>query len=223
MLRFLYLTKRSGPLSFLGLVILQWIALSNSVHANALPMTVTQDDNRVLIVYLTRTQNTAAVANFIQQRVGGKLVEITLITPYPEDYAKTVEQVRQENASGFLPPLATQIDYIEDYQSIFVGFPTWGMELPPPIKSFIVNNDLSGKRIIPFNTNAGYGVGSSIKTLTRLCEGCLIEEVFSVRGGEERQGIKLAIAGQRKQEVIKQLDKWLQKVWINKTNSTGNN
>ena len=78
MLRFLYLTKRSGPLSFLGLVILQWIALSNSVHANALPMTVTQDDNRVLIVYLTRTQNTAAVANLIQQKVGGKLVEITL-------------------------------------------------------------------------------------------------------------------------------------------------
>lgn len=89
------------------------------------------------IVYLSRTKNTEVLAEIIHGGVGGTLVEIELKNPYPENYRAIVEQVAQENESGFLPPLKTKIDRIEKYDIIFVGFPTWGMQLPPPVKSFL--------------------------------------------------------------------------------------
>ncbi|HEU4859850.1 MAG TPA: flavodoxin, partial [Chitinophagaceae bacterium] len=111
-------------------------------------------------MYLSRTNNTKAIAEIIQRNVGGELVAIELEKPYPENYQATVQQVVNENETGYLPPLKTKIDSIQNYDVIFVGFPTWGMKMPPPIKTFLHLDDLKGKTIIPFNTNAGYGVGS---------------------------------------------------------------
>jgi len=53
---------------------------------------------------------------------------------------------------------------------VFVGFSAWGMKLPPPMKSFLKQYGLSGKTVIPFNTNAGYGVGDSFHTVKELCK-----------------------------------------------------
>ena len=58
---------------------------------------------------------------------------------------------------------------IEQYGIVFLGFPTWGMQLPPPMKSFLRQYSLRGKTVIPFNTNAGYGEGSSFRTVRELC------------------------------------------------------
>lgn len=115
-----------------------------------------QESDSTLIVYLSRTNNTKAVAEMIHNEVGGDLVGVELENPYPEDYDAIVKQVAEENASGLLPPLKTNVDMAQ-YDTIFFGFPTWGMQLPPPMKSFLNENDLKGKIIIPFNTNAGYG------------------------------------------------------------------
>ena len=61
-----------------------------------------------LIVYLSRSHNTEAVAKIIQSETGGDLVAIELQTPYPADYRATVEQVQRENERGYLPPLKTR-------------------------------------------------------------------------------------------------------------------
>src|SRR5688572_8443820 len=71
--------------------------------------------NNVLIVYLSRTNNTKAVAEFVHQRIGGTIVAIDLQRPYPADYEAIVQQVARENATGYLPPLNTNIDRIEQY------------------------------------------------------------------------------------------------------------
>src|SRR5512135_1847549 len=89
---------------------------------------------KILIVYLSRTNNTKAVAEIIHNIVGGTLIALELNNPYPENYRATVAQVANENETGFLPPLKTVIDSIEKYDIVFVGFPTWGMQLPPPMK-----------------------------------------------------------------------------------------
>src|SRR5690349_20588800 len=121
--------------------------------------------SKALIVYLSRTANTKAIAEIIHQNVGGKLVALELEKPYLENYQAIVAQVVKENETGFLPPLKTRIDSLQNYDVVFVGFPTWGMKLPPPIKSFLRQYDLNGKRVVPFNTNAGYGIGSSFATV----------------------------------------------------------
>lgn len=166
----------------------------------------------VLIVYLTRTGNTKAVAEIIREELGGKMVSIELETPYPENYDKIVSQVDRENETGYLPPLKTNVEDIQGYDAVFLGFPTWDMQLPPPMKSFLHDHDLSGRTVIPFNTNGGYGVGSSFRTVDDLCPDSQILDGFSTRGGLERDGIYLAIKGKRREEVHAEVTDWLERI-----------
>src|SRR5690606_3095535 len=167
-----------------------------------------------LILYLTRTRNTRAVAEILHQEVGGTVVEVEPATPYPEDYDAIVAQVDEENESGYAPPLESNIENVQDYDTVFFGFPTWDMQLPPPMKSFLNKHDLSGKTIIPFNTNGGYGAGSSFQTVAHLCPDSRILEGFSTRGGLERDGIYLAIKGERREEVHAEVGDWLQRIQV---------
>jgi flavodoxin len=172
----------------------------------------TVDPNKVLIVYLSRTNNTKAIAEIIHKNIRGRLVALELVNPYPKDYRTIVEQVANENARGYLPPLKTRIEDIEKYNIVFVGFPTWGMQLPPPMKSFLTQYDLSGKTIVPFNTNAGYGTGSSFQTVKDLCPNSTIVEGFSTKGGVERDGIYFVMEGEKEKQAQAQVKKWLQKI-----------
>ena len=167
---------------------------------------------KTLIVVLSRTNNTKAVAEMIRRKVGGTLVALELEKPYPADYRQTVDQVVRENETGYLPPLKTKIDRIEQYDTIFVGFPTWGMQLPPPMKSFLRAYNLKGKTVVPFNTNAGYGEGSSFETVRKLCSNSTVLEGFSARGGIERDGQLLAIKDARAKSVEKEVERWLKRI-----------
>ena len=167
---------------------------------------------RILIAYLSRTNNTKAIAEIIQQYVGGSLVAIELIKPYPEDYKTIVDQVAKENETGYLPPLKTKIEDIRQYDFVFVGFPTWGMQLPPPVKSFLSQYDLSGKTIVPFNNHAGYGVGSAFDTVKKLCSKSKILEGFSIKGGIERDGILFVMEGEKEKQARDEVKKWLKKI-----------
>lgn len=167
------------------------------------------NNKKVLIVYLSRTKNTKAVAEIIHKKISSDLVELELQTLYPADYQTTVDQVVSENARGFLPPLKTKIDSMEKYDIIFIGFPTWGMQLPPPMKSFLNQYDLGGKTVIPFNTNAGYGIGSSLETVKQLCPDSKVLNGFSTKGGIERNGVLYVMEGDREVQVKEEIHKWL--------------
>ncbi|MGK7371685.1 MAG: flavodoxin, partial [Candidatus Halalkalibacterium sp. M3_1C_030] len=78
------------------------------------------------------------------------------------------------------------------------------------MKSFLSEYDLSGKTVVPFNTNGGYGIGSSFRQVKDLCTDCNILEGFSTKGGLERDGIYLAIKGDRREEVRTAVAEWLQ-------------
>ena len=187
------------------------------VHAG---LDTTTDSGKVLIVYLSRTNNTKAIAEIIHKNVGGSIVALELITPYPENYKALVQQVVRENESGYLPPLKTKIDNIQQYDIVFVGFPTWGMKLPPPMKSFLDQYHLSGKTVIPFNTNGGYGIGSSFQSVRDMCPNNKILEGFSMEGGQEINGKLLVIKDEKSEEAEAEVKKWLQKIDIK---ITGNN
>ena len=182
---------------------------AQQISANNKPL---PSERKILIVYLSRTNNTKAIAEFIHQRIGGTMVALELETPYPADYNATVQQVARQNETGYLPPLKTKIDRIEQHDFVFLGFPTWGMRLPPPIKSFLRQYSLTGKTVIPFNTNAGYGEGSSFQTIRELCPQSTVLEGFVIRGGLERDGQYLVIKEARADEARKEVEIWLRKI-----------
>ena len=171
---------------------------------------------KILIVYLSRTNNTKAIAEIIQKNVGGTLVSLELEKPYPENYQQTVQQVVKENETSYLPPLKTKIDSIEKYDVVFLGFPTWDMKMPPPMKSFLHQYNLSGKTVIPFNTNAGYGVGSGFQTIKELCPHSKVLEGFEIKAGAERDGQYLVIKDEKAKEAEAKVKKWLEKIKLTK-------
>lgn len=167
----------------------------------------------VLIVYLSRTNNIKAVAEMIQEQVGGRLVALELKNPYPQDYKAIVQQVAEENQSGFLPALKTEIE-VAKYDTIFLGFPTWGMQLPPPMKSFLNQYNFKGKTLVPFNTNAGYGVGTAFKTIIESCPNSTVLQGLSLKGGIERDGIYFVMQGKKEKEARIAVLQWLSKLGI---------
>ena len=187
---------------------------SQTKDVNIKADTTTLDPAKVLIVYLSRTNNTKTIAEIIHRNVGGTLVALELEKPYPENYMAMVQQVVRENETGYLPPLKTKIDSIQNYDVVFVGFPTWGMKLPPPMKSFLKQYDLSGKTIVPFNTNDGYGIGSSFETVKELCPKSKMLEGFTIRGGVGRDGQALLIKDEKRKEAETEVKKWLQKIKV---------
>lgn len=163
-------------------------ALSLAGPASA---TAASGDKRIsgsssLVAYFSRSGNTRVVAGMIQRTLGADLFEIRPVTPYPEDYAATVAQATRERERGDLPALAGRVEHLSAYDTIFLGFPVWGMTLPAVLRSFLRNHDLAGKTLIPFITHGDYGVGDSLSTLTRLASRATMGRAFVLQCDQER-------------------------------------
>ena len=87
------------------------------------------------------------------------------------------------------------------------------------MKSFLHQYDLSGKIVIPFNTNDGYGIGSSFETVKELCPNSTVYEGFSMKAGLDKNGQAFLSKGENKQEAETQVKKWLKKIGIIKNGS----
>jgi flavodoxin len=143
--------------------------------------------SRVLVAYLSRSGNTRLIARQISRAVSGELFEIETAQAYPDDYEEMVAQAQREKEAGFEPQLRTNVANIAGYQTIYLGFPIWGMTAPSPVRSFLSSHDLSGKTIVPFITHGGYGQGDSIEIVRRHAPGSEIAGAFVLERPTERQ------------------------------------
>ncbi|AQP78226.1 flavodoxin [Listeria monocytogenes] len=167
---------------------------------------------KTLIVYYSRTGNTKVVAELIQEKLGGDLFQIETQEQRPSNYRKEVEKNEEEQEDSLLPELKSKISNFNQYDRIFIGTPTWNMALPQAILTFMDSYEFAGKTVIPFNTNGGYGTGSTFNQIKSSVQGAEVLDGYSVKGGEETKGTILAIEGERKVEVSREIDTWLEKI-----------
>lgn len=142
--------------------------------------------NKVLVVYFSHSGNTREIARQIQQKVGGDILELQTVTPYPEVYNAVTEQARRELDSGFKPKLKPVSENIQSYDTIYVGSPNWWSTIAPPVITFLTQYDMSGKTIIPFITHEGSGLGRSMSHIKELCPKATVRDGLAVRGGNVR-------------------------------------
>lgn len=166
-----------------------------------------QSSSDTLIVYLSRTGNNKTLAEFIAQETGGSLAAVETVTPYPQDYRQMRDQAAKELADGIFPaikPINT-----EPYQRIIIVFPTWAMQLPAPMKTFLRSHNLQGKTLLPLNTHAGYGVGSGFDDIKDLAKGANVKNGLSLQGGNERDGKPFVMQGETLRQAQRQIRQWL--------------
>ena len=77
--------------------------------------------------------------------------------------------------------LATHIESLDSYDTVFVGYPNWWYDMPMALYSFFDEYDLSGKTVIPFNVHNGSRFSRTIQTFQELEPGAnVITDGFTV-------------------------------------------
>ncbi len=126
--------------------------------------------------------NTQRAAECIQRAVGGDMFQIQPAAPYPDDYYGCAAIAKKERETKARPELIRYITDVSGYDTIFVGYPNWWGTCPMPVLTLLERLDFTGKRIAPFCTNEGSGLGSSETDLKRACRGARFLPGLSIHG-----------------------------------------
>lgn len=125
--------------------------------------------------------NTQFIAQAIQQAVGGDLFAIETVQEYPGTHDPLLEFAYNELREDARPELASQIENLDQYDVIFLGYPNWNADLPMPLYTFLEQNDFSGKTIIPFTTHGGSGLSRTVQTIQELQpDATVVEDGLSI-------------------------------------------
>lgn len=120
--------------------------------------------------------NVEYIASIIQDTVGGDLFQIETVEQYPLDHDPLVDQAAQEQGEDARPELSTHIENLEQYDTIFLGYPNWWGDMPQALYAFLEEYDFSGKTIIPFCPHGGSGFSRTESTIAELQPGATVSE-----------------------------------------------
>lgn len=132
-----------------------------------------------IIVYFTYTNNTKMIAEQIKEKLNCDILEIKTVIPYSKDYDTVVNDEQNSEASNYLPEIQNINIDLSNYDEIILGTPVWWYRPVPAIRTFLTQNDLTGKRIIPFATNAGW-LGKTFKEIKSLCPNSKVEDGMNI-------------------------------------------
>lgn len=112
--------------------------------------------------------NCQFIAQAIQQAVGGDLFAIETVQEYPGTHQPLLDFAYEELRQDARPELSGEIENLDGYEVIFLGYPNWNADLPMPLYTFLETYDFSGKTIIPFVTHGGSGFSRTVSTIQEL-------------------------------------------------------
>ena len=99
-----------------------------------------------LIVYYSLTNgNTKRIAEMLQQATQADIAEIQTVTPYTGGYDAVVAQGQEEVNRGYEPEIQPLSVSVADYDRIFIGTPTWWYTMAPAVRTFLHQQNFSGK------------------------------------------------------------------------------
>ena len=125
--------------------------------------------------------NCLVVAEKIAAKTGADMFQVEPVKEYSADYTKCTEEAQKELRANARPSYKGDID-ISPYDTIVIGYPIWWGTFPMPLWTFLENHDFTGKKIVPFSTHEGSGLGSSVSDLKKICKGAMVTEGTAIRG-----------------------------------------
>lgn len=111
--------------------------------------------------------NVQQLAGWIQEETGGELFSIQVTDPYPSDWGACLERANEERGQDARPALVEpQVDNLEQYDTVFLGYPNWWYGVPMALLTFLEENDLSGKDVYLFCSHGTGGLARSVEIIT---------------------------------------------------------
>ena len=145
------------------------MALSAVATANAQNDDVMSNNRKTLVAYFSATGTTMEAATKLAKVANADLHEIVPAVPYtPADLnwrdKKSRSTLEMEDKSS-RPAIANKVENMEQYDTVFVGYPIWWYIAPTIINTFLEQYDLTGKTVVPFFTSGGSGAGETMRYL----------------------------------------------------------
>ncbi len=135
---------------------------------------------KALVAYFSASGVTAKVAANLAKAISADLYEIAPEVPYTDAdlnwmNKKSRSSVEMQDRSS-RPAIATKVENMEQYDTVFVGFPIWWYREPSIIDTFMEAYDFSGKTVVPFATSGGSGLGDSYKNMQELAPAAIVKD-----------------------------------------------
>ena len=125
--------------------------------------------SKKLVAYFSASGKTAKVADMLADAVGADIYEIRPEVPYTKADLNWMNKKSRSsvemNDKAFRPAIADKNAKIDQYDTIFLGFPIWWYVAPTIINTFLEGYDFSGKKIILFATSGSSGFGKTLEEL----------------------------------------------------------
>lgn len=148
-----------------------------------------------LLVDRNLVGNVQYMAQAIAYETGADLFRIKAKKLYPASYAMTVAIAQGQKQANERPELDEAIEDFDKYDTVFLGYPIWWMDLPMPVYSFLESYDFSGKTIIPFLSHGGYGPADTLASIEKAAPGAVVEkDVLALAGGREMNSARQAVS-----------------------------
>ena len=126
-----------------------------------------------LVAYFSCTGTTKGLAEKLVKVTGGDLFEIKPKEEYTASDLnwrdKSSRSSLEMNDKSSRPEILDKVDNMEEYDTVFLGFPIWWYTAPRIINTFLESYDFSNKKIIVFCTSGGSGLGNTISDLKPSC------------------------------------------------------
>ncbi len=126
--------------------------------------------------------NTEIVAKKIQEKTGADIFKIEMVKPYSKNYQQCIDEAKRDKNSNARPQLVSYHDSIDEYDTIYLGYPNYWGTMPMAVFAFLERYDFSGKTIKPFCTHEGSGMGSSERDLKKICPDSNIQKGLAIHG-----------------------------------------
>ena len=136
----------------------------------------TTSNGKVLIAYFSWAKHTEKMANVIKEQTGADVAEIVRVKDYPTDYNECTEVALEEKNNKERPEIKDLGVNLDDYDTIFVGYPNWWGDMPMPVYTFLEKNNFSGKTVIPFMTSFSSGTSGTFNTIKSIANGANVLE-----------------------------------------------
>ena len=120
--------------------------------------------------------NVQQLAGWVQEETGGDLFSIRVTDPYPSDWDECLDRANQERGEDARPELEERVENLDDYDTVFLGYPNWWYGVPMPLLTFLEENDLSGKEVYLFCSHGTGGLANSVEIITEAAPDAVISD-----------------------------------------------
>ena len=147
---------------------------SATLNITELPEIRENPDAKILVIYFSTDDTVKAAARTIADALDADVFEVVPEIPYSEAdlaYYTNCRADREQADSSALPAISAWPESMEQYSTVFIGYPIWHSQAPKILYTLVEGIDLGGKTVIPFCTSASSGAGSSAKNLQAVSAG----------------------------------------------------